>query len=166
MKRLSGMLAAAGLVAPTMAWAQPVPGWQICWGSGCNVAVPLDPWMAVATGVLLLLVGLTVLRRRTQGGLFLVAGAVAVSAYGLHDLKSANAIPADLSITLPSGNQTLTCSGPGLTVHNTSGAPVILFLTPLNGASLGWLSGAIGACQQGGTLNNSASCSLPCGAPT
>jgi len=162
MKRLSAMLAAAGLAAPTMAWAQPVPGWQICWGSGCSSAVPLDPWMAVATGSLLLLAGLTALRRHARGGLFLLAGALAVTAYGLHDIKSADAFFAGLSITLPSGNQTLTCSGPSLTVLNSSGAPVNLFLTPLNGANLGWLSGIMGACQQGGTLNNSASCSLPC----
>ena len=162
MKRMLALSSVAGLVVPTMAWAQLPPGWQVCWGSGCSVAVPIAPWIVVATGALLLLAGLTALRRHTRGGLFLLAGAVAVSAYGLHDIKSADAFFAGLSITLPSGNQTLTCSGPSLTVLNSSGAPVNLFLTPLNGANLGWLSGIMGACQQGGTLNNSASCSLPC----
>jgi len=163
MKRMFALSSVAGLVLPTMAWAQLPPGWQVCWGSGCAVPVPLDPWMAVAIGALLLFAGLMALRRHTQGGLFLLAGALTVSAYGLHDIKSAEAFFAGLSITLPSGSQTLTCSGPSLTVLNSSGAPVVLSLTPLNGASLGWLSGVMGACQQGGTLNNSASCSLPCG---
>ena len=165
MKRMFVLSSVAGLVVPTMAWAQLPPGWQVCWGSGCTAAVPLDPWMAMATGALLLLAGLAALRRHTRGGLFLLIGALAISAYGLHDIKSADALSVALLITLPSGNQTLTCSGPSLAVSNSSGAPVNLFLTPLNGASLSWLSGVMGACQQGGALNNSATCSLPCAAP-
>jgi hypothetical protein len=109
MKRLSGLFALAGLVVPVTAWAQQPPGWDVCWGGGC-VAVPLDPWMTVATGVLLLLAALTVLRRHTRGGLFLLAGAVAVSAYGVHEMKSAYAIiSADLQITNSAGSQTLAC---------------------------------------------------------
>ncbi len=134
--------------------------------------------MTVATGVLLLLAALTVLRRHTRGGLFLLAGAVAVSAYGVHEMKSAYAIiSADLQITNSAGSQTLACVfetktqvaangfGPTLNVLNTSGAPVTLFLTPLNGASLNWLSGIPGACQHGGVLDNNASCFLLCAAP-
>jgi hypothetical protein len=177
MKRLFRLFAVAGLVLPMSAWAQKPPGWQICWGNGCNVAVPLDPWMAVATGVLLLLAALTALRRRTRGGLFLLAGAVAVSAYALHEMKSAYALIADVVITDSSGNQTLACLfdmnkatvangfGPGLYVLNSSGAPVTLHLVPLNGASLGWLSGIAEACQQGGVLDNNSTCFLPCTAP-
>src|SRR5512137_1912831 len=93
-----------------MAWAQAVPGWQICWGSGCNVAVPLDAWMAAATSVLLLLAALTTLRRHTRGGLFLLAGALALSAYTLHEAQPAFAGSADVAITGPSGNQTLSCA--------------------------------------------------------
>ena len=177
MKRLSGLFAAAGLVVPVTAWAQQPPGWQICWGNGCNLPVPLDPWMVVATGILLLLAALAALRRHTRGGLFMLAGAVAVSAYALHEMKSAYAISADVLITSSSGNQTLACLfdtktqtaangfGPGLSVLNTSGAPVTLFLVPLNGASLNWLTGIPGVCQQGGVLDNNSSCFLPCAAP-
>jgi hypothetical protein len=174
MKFLSGLSAVAGLVVPMTAWAQQPPGWQICWGNGCNAAVPLDPWMAVATGVLLLLAALTVLRRHSRGGLFLLAGALAVSAYGLHEMKPAYAI-VDFEITGSSGTQTLACfalskgAAPGVfiggsrSVFNNSGAPVTLFLVPLNGASLGWLPGYPGACQQGGVLPAQQSCLLPCG---
>jgi hypothetical protein len=50
-------------------------------------------------------------------------------------------------------------------VLNTSGGPVTVFLVPKNGASLTWLSGFPGACQNGGVLNNNSACSLPCSAP-
>lgn len=177
MKRLYGLLAAAGLAVPATVWAQVPPGWDVCWGGNC-VAVPLDPWMTVATGVLLLLAALAVLRRRTGGALFMLAGAVAVAGYGVHEMKSAYAIiSADLQITNSAGTQTLTCVfetktqvaangfGPTLTVLNTSGSPVTLFLTPLNGASLNWLTGIPGACQNGGVLPNNGSCFLLCTSP-
>ncbi len=162
MKRVSGLSAVVGLAIPSMAWAQLPPGWQVCWGNACTAAVPLEPWMVVATGVLLLLAGLALLRRRLRGGLFLLAGVLAVGGYGLHDMKSADAIIADLVISTAAGSQTLTCAGPSLSVFNNSGSPVTLFMTPLNGANLSWLAGP-GVCQQGGVLNSSASCVLPCG---
>ena len=175
MNRSSMLLAAGGLIVPSAVWAQSPPGWQVCWGNACNVSVPLDPWMAAATGILLLLVALAALRRNTRGAAYLLAGALVVSGYVVYEIRSANAFSADIAITTPSGIQTQSCGipsspaggaaaavFPSLSVGNISGGPVVLGLTPVNGASTGWLNPPT-TCQQGGTLNNGSSCLLPCG---
>jgi len=154
----------------TGAWAQ---AWLVCWGPPGNqicapASVPtLSPWVLVAVSALLALAAVWVLRRRSGIGALLIAGVLVLAATGSHQIKDAWASPW-YYIQTATGAESHTCpsSGYSMNVYNDIASPVQIFISPSDGANLGWPVGpGQTMCSSGMILNYDQQCYLPC-APT
>ena len=148
-------------------------GWQVCWGSvGATVCaaqpVPLGPLATVGLSLAIAIAALLVLRYRTRGATFLLAGALVIALAAAFNVSDAWApVAQQIDIDAPTGMRTLACSStdPIVVANDNASASVQLAITPFAGADPAWAVTGLAACTSGTLLAAGAQCGLPCAPP-
>lgn len=155
-----------GVFLTTQAHAQGVPGWTMCWGTGCGISsVPLSPWLSLLISLVLAAVGYLLIRRRSKGLASLAALCMVLAGLSGYEMQKAWAArPPDFALTSPSGSQFEACDTYDyLYARNLTSQALPIKVTAAGGVGSSSLMSY--DCRKIAVLPSGETCDLPCLAP-